>query len=219
MAIIRDENGERNFVSDSANNYDGSIEIELHGQSSLGFPKQSYRIETQDSLGENHNVSLLGMPKENDWILYAPYSDKSLMRNVLSYSIAAEINTYAPRVQFCELVLNGEYRGVYVLTERIKRDKNRVNIIEMLPQDIAEPEISGGYIFKKDKTNPGDNLIQLNRGLELVIIEPKNDEIVPSQTAWLKNYLNVFDNAITSGGDYSQYMDVQSFVDNFLLVE
>ena len=219
MGIIWNSENERNYLSDPRNNYDGRIEIELHGQSSLAFPKNSFRIETQDSLGENANVSLLGMPKENDWILYAPYSDKTLMRNALSYTLAGEINEYAPRVKFCELILNDAYHGVYVLTERIKRDNNRIDITEMLPGDLAEPEISGGYIFKKDKDDFGDNIIKLARGLELIIIEPPKDEIVPAQTNWLRNHLNNFENALYSAGNYGSYIDVQSFVDNFLLVE
>jgi hypothetical protein len=108
---------------------------------------------------------------------------------------------------------------VYVLTEKIKRDKNRVDITKMLPGDIAEPEISGGYIFKKDKTDSGDNIIQLTRGLELIIIEPKKDEIVPEQTGWLINHLNNFEDVLYSGGHYDDYIDVLSFVDNFIIVE
>lgn len=219
MSIISNAPGVRNYITDPANNYNGRIEIELHGQSSLSFPKKSYRLETQDASGENQNVSLLGMPKENDWILYAPYSDKSLMRNVLIYSLAAEMGAYAPRVKYCELVLNREYRGIYVLTEKIKQDKNRVNITEMSPQDISGPAVSGGYIFKKDKTNPGDNIISLDRGVELIITEPKNEDIVSQQTAWLRNYLNDFDQTLINGGDYSPFIDVPSFVDNFLMVE
>ena len=115
MAIIWNDKNERNDISDPPNNYKGKIEIALHGQSSLIFPKNSFRVETQDSFGKNLNVSLLGMPKENDWILYAPYSDKTLMRNVLSYTLASEISGYAPRARFCELVLNDHYHGVYYI--------------------------------------------------------------------------------------------------------
>jgi len=208
-----------NSLSDPFNNYDGAIGIELHGQSSLGFAKKSYGIETRDSLGENLNVSLLDMPKENDWILYGPYSDKTLIRNALSYTLAGNLGRYAPRIRFCELFLNGAYRGVYVLTEKIKRDKNRINITEMLPGEINEPEISGGYIFKKDKTNGGDNIIQLQRGLELIIVEPKKDEIAPEQTNWLIDHLNNFEDLLYSGGNYSNYIDIHSFVDNYLMVE
>lgn len=219
MEIIYNEDGARNYVSASADHYSGRIEIELHGQSSLSFDKKSYRFETQDSIGENDNVSLLGLPKENDWILYAPYSDKTLMRNALAYTLASQINDYAPRIKYCEIVVNGEYRGVYILTEKIKRDKNRVNISELEPQQLSEPEISGGYIFKKDKIDAGDNIIYLDRGVELVITEPDKDDIAPEQTNWLKSYLNSFDNALTSNSNYQDYIDLQSFVDNFLMVE
>jgi hypothetical protein len=84
------------------------------------------------------NVSLLGMPEESDWVLYAPYSDKSLLRNVLAYQIARSMGRYATRTRFCEVVLNGEYWGVYVLEEKIKRDKNRVDI-----KKLEEDEITG----------------------------------------------------------------------------
>ncbi|NOG46799.1 MAG: T9SS type A sorting domain-containing protein [Calditrichaeota bacterium] len=219
MGIVNNGSGNRNYVTDFYNEYDGHIGIEVRGQSSLGFEKKSYGLETRDSLGENLNVSLLGMPKENDWVLHGPYSDKSLMRNALTYSLAAGLGHYAPRVQFCEVVLNDTYRGVYVFTEKIKRDDDRVNVTKMLPQDINEPEVTGGYIFKKDKVNEGDNIISLTRGLELIITEPKNDNIVPEQTTWLLNYLNSFENVLYGNGDYTEYINVQSFVDNFLIVE
>ena len=219
MEIIWNDNNERNYLTDPSNNYNGRIEIEYHGQSSLMFPKKSYRIETQDSFGENRNESLLGMPEENDWILYAPYSDKTLMRNVLAYKLAAEISDYAPRTKYCELVLNDEYRGVYVLTERIKRDKNRINITKMLPDDIEEPAVCGGYIFKIDKMDAGDNIIKLTSGLRLVIIEPKKDVIADGQTSWLKNHLNDFEDELYSSGNYASFIDVNSFVENLIIVE
>jgi len=71
------------------------------------------------------------MPVENDWVLYAPYSDKSLMRNTLTFDLARDIGRYAPRCQYCELVVNGDYRGVYVLMEKIKRDNDRIDFIRI----------------------------------------------------------------------------------------
>ena len=219
MDIIWNGEGERNRVTDKGRNYSGHIAIELHGKSSLGFDKKSYRIETQDDQGNNNNVSLLGLPEENDWIFYGPYSDKSLMRNALTYTLAGLINSYAPRVRFCELMVNGDYKGINVLTEKIKRDKNRIDIAELSPEHVDEPDINGGYIFKKDKTDPGDNIISLDRGLNLVITEPKKDLITPEQTRWLKNHLNQFEDALYSGRKYEDFIDEQSFVDNFILVE
>ena len=219
MRVVWNGEGRRNHLSDPPNEYDGRIEIELQGKSSLMFPKNSFRLETQDAAGENLNVSLLGMPSENDWILHAPYTDKTLMRNVLVYTLAGEMGAYAPRVRFCEVILNDEYHGVYVFTERIKRDASRIDMARLAPEDVGDTEITGGYIFKKDKSDPGDNVIAVSNGVDFIIIEPKGDEIVPQQTSWLRDHLASFSNALSADGDYEQYIDVLSFVDNVLMVE
>ena len=87
MGIIYNGQGVRNYLADPFNDYNGEIGIELRGNTAQDFPKKSYGFETRDSLGNNNNVSLIGMPSENDWILYGPYSDKSLMRNVLTFKL------------------------------------------------------------------------------------------------------------------------------------
>jgi hypothetical protein len=220
MGIVNNGTNAINYISDEFNEYNGRIEIRLRGHSSTQFPKRSFRIETQDSAGNNNNVPLLGMSKENDWILYAPYSDKSLMRNALSYKLAGKINDYAPRTEFCELILNETYMGVYILTEKIKQDKNRVNIAKMTSEDILEPEVTGGYIFKYDWYDTGDNGIILNSGLNLIVVEPQTEEILPEQEDWLVDYLNSFESALyNNNGDYNDFIDVESFIDNFLIVE
>ena len=75
--------------------YEGNIGIEFRGASSQTFPKKSYGLETRDENNEDLNVSLLGFPEEEDWILYGPYSDKSLMRNILIYDLSRDIDMYA----------------------------------------------------------------------------------------------------------------------------
>ena len=124
MGIIYNGERQRNYMTDPYNNYDGKIGIEIRGSSSTQFPKKQYALETRDAMGNNLNVSLLGLPAENDWILYAVYNDKSLLRDVLAFKLSNAMGRYASRSRFCELVLNGDYRGVYVLLEKIKRDKN-----------------------------------------------------------------------------------------------
>jgi hypothetical protein len=121
LGIIDNGAGQLNALGDPFNGYNGQIGIELRGSSSLFFDKKGYSVETRLSNGDNNNVPLLGMPQENDWILHGPYSDKSLMRNVLSFHIGRSMGQYAPRTRWCELVINGEYQGVYVLMEKIKR--------------------------------------------------------------------------------------------------
>jgi len=105
----------------------GRIGIELRGQSSARFPKKPYGFEVRDRAGDNRNVSLLGMPADDDWILYPPYSDKTLMRNVLAFATARRLGGYASRTRLVEVWLNGGYRGVYVLMEKLKLHEDRVD--------------------------------------------------------------------------------------------
>lgn len=234
MGIIYNSPGQRNYVTDSLNNYSGKIGIELRGSSSQMFPKKQFAVETRDEIGENLNVPLLGLPQENDWILYAPYSDKSLMRNVLLYHLSNQIGRYASRSRYCELILNGNYRGVYVLFEKIKRDDNRVNISRLDSSDVSGDDLTGGYIIKIDKKDgeevngwyspfrPTDsNLFKIYYQYHY----PRPDDILEEQKSYIESYINEFENLI-SGWEYdnpdigyANMIDVPSFVDFFLLNE
>ncbi|HEX2984020.1 MAG TPA: CotH kinase family protein, partial [Ignavibacteriales bacterium] len=142
MGII-DNGSARNNVTDSFNGYNGKIGIELRGSTSQDFPKKPYAVELRDTLGADLEASLLGMAKNEDWILYATYNDKTFMRDILIYKLACQLGWYASRTRYCELVLNGEYMGVYVLMEKIKRGKNRVNIAKMDTTCISGDELTG----------------------------------------------------------------------------
>ncbi|MBC8384513.1 MAG: CotH kinase family protein, partial [Candidatus Cloacimonetes bacterium] len=157
IGIINNESSETNYITDPFDSYDGFAGIEIRGSSSVMFPKKQYAFETQDEFGENLNVPLLGLPTENDWILYAPYSDKTLIRNALAYELARKAGRYASRLRFCELVINDDYKGLYILFEKIKRDDDRVDISEMDQDDIAGDELTGGYILKVDKWDGENN--------------------------------------------------------------
>tara|TARA_R110002153_G_scaffold190217_5_gene343037 strand:- start:23380 stop:24108 length:729 start_codon:yes stop_codon:yes gene_type:complete len=98
--------------------YDGNIGIEIRGSSSQSFDKKSYGFETWDSEGNDMNFALANFPEEEDWIFYGPFSDKSLMRNVLIYQLSNEMGRYATRTEFSEVTINGEYQGLYVLMEK-----------------------------------------------------------------------------------------------------
>jgi hypothetical protein len=128
MGIIDNGPGQRNALTDPFNNYNGNIGIEIRGSASQSFPKKSYGLETHDASGADADISLLGMPAGSDWILSAVYADKSLMRNVLMYNLAREAGSYASRTRYCELVINGSYRGVYAFMEKLKRGADRINI-------------------------------------------------------------------------------------------
>ncbi|MCH2224334.1 MAG: CotH kinase family protein [Crocinitomicaceae bacterium] len=234
MKIIHNGPNQMNHFTDFPNNYDGKINIEKRGSSSQMFPKKSYSFETQDDFGNNNNVSLIDLPVENDWVLYAPYSDKTLMRNALLYELGATSMAYAPRIKFCEVILNDQYIGVYLLTEKIKRDNDRLDIAKLDSLDIAGDDLTGGYILKIDKTTgdggvgwvspyapPGDPTNQIN----FLHHYPDDDEILPVQSQYIEDYVTDFENALNGAGfsdpitGYAAYMDLASFADFFIFNE
>ena len=132
--------------------------LHIRGRASLRYPKNSFTLKITNGEGDAEAVSMLGMPSESDWVLYAPFPDKTLMRDVLAYELHGKMGHWSPRTRFVEVFVNKtgarlsqrDYVGVYVFEEKIKRDKNRVNIAKLKPDDNSEPRITGGYIFKKD---------------------------------------------------------------------
>ena len=103
--------------------------IKTRGNSTHEFPKKSIRVETRDSAGNNLNLKLFGFPSENDWVLYAPYTDKSFTAELcyVQYCMETCWNGHQG-TQLVEVMHNGYYLGVYVFMEKIKVDKNRVDI-------------------------------------------------------------------------------------------
>lgn len=230
MVIINDSLDGPNYIQSNKIDYSGQTSIELRGSSSQKrFPKKSYGLETQNEDGTNNNVSLLGMPKENDWILYGPYSDKSLLRNVLIYELSRKIGQYAPRTRLCELVINDKYQGVYILMEKIKRDKQRVAISKLKNKDIT-----GGYILKIDKTTGAgskgwhSSIYPKGRVEKKLFFQyeyPDEDDITPAQTEYIQNHIREFEQLLASSNyndpvyGYDKFISVESFIDFFILNE
>jgi hypothetical protein len=174
MGIIYNGVGNLNCIGDPFNNYNGKISIELRGSSSQGFPKQPYGFSTLDSSNNSQDVSLIDMPAESDWILLNPYTDKTFMRDVLTYDLGRALNWYASRAQFVNLIIDGDNKGVYVLLEKIKRDKDRVDIGKITPTANSGDSLTGGYIFKVDKvTGNSNNWWSSNQGVFLQNHYPK----------------------------------------------
>ncbi|MAJ43229.1 MAG: hypothetical protein CMF96_00605, partial [Candidatus Marinimicrobia bacterium] len=227
MGII-DNTNELNYLNDSYNDYEGNITIELRGNSSQFNPKKPYRIETVDENGENNNVSLLGMPEENDWVLYAPYQDKTLIRNVLTYQLSNEMGQYASRTRYCELFINNEYKGIYILMEKIKRDANRVDISKLENDEIIGDDLTGGYILKFDWPGAGENnggFESENDGNFYNYHYPKPSDIVQEQEDYIFNYIHNFESIMLSPNyddaetGYPSILNTDSFVDFILLQE
>ena len=222
--------------------FEGFIGIEFRGASSQSFPKKSYGLETRDENNEDLDVSLLGFPEEEDWVLYGPYSDKSLMRNILIYDLSRDIEMYASRSVFVELTINSVYQGVYVFMEKLKRDSQRIDINKLKADENSGEDLTGGYILKIDKTagsNLGEGYNELNSftsqydpqnassGQEINFLYeyPKAEDITTEQKDYISTYVSNFEDALASTDftdpnlGYAAYIDVPSFIDFFLLNE
>ncbi|MBR9920656.1 MAG: T9SS type A sorting domain-containing protein [Bacteroidetes bacterium] len=225
LGIIDNGPGVLNFLTDDYNGYDGSIAIEIRGSSSQSFAKKNYSFETRLENGENNNVPLLGMPEENDWVLHGPYSDKSLMRNVLSYHIGNQMDQYAPRTRWCEVLINNEYKGLYVLVEKIKRDDNRVDIARLTPNDVSGDELTGGYIFSVDRDDDGPQSGWYSPFTDFLFYkyqDPDFDELQPEQKDYLQTYVTIYEEAmqiLPTAETYEHFIDVPSWIDYWIATE
>ena len=231
MGIIWNGNGQQNHTSEEFNHFQGNIGIEIRGSSSQMFPKKSYGFELRDEKGLDMDFPLLGMPEEEDWILYAPYTDKSLIRNVLTYTLAEKLGHYTPRCRFVELFINDEYQGVYVLMEKIKRDKNRVDIAKLKPEELSGEDLTGGYIVKIDKTTGSGGsgwhssyTNKMNTRTYYQYEYPAYDEIQDAQANYIENYISDFEDAVYNQefdpvNGYQQYINTSSFIDYMIINE
>ncbi len=218
--------------------YSGKMGIEIRGSSSQMFPKKSFGFETWDADGNDIDVSLLGFPEEEDWILYAPYSDKSLIRNVLIYDLARSMNRYASRTKFVQLNINEQYQGVYVFMEKLKRDNNRIAINKLKDDENEGEDLTGGYILKIDKNNNegftdqnsfdsefGSSLDQTGGDIHFLYDYPDANTITSTQKDYISAYLADFETALASDNftdvdqGYQAYIDIDSFIDFFILNE
>tara|TARA_B100000809_G_scaffold251920_1_gene285997 strand:- start:15719 stop:18316 length:2598 start_codon:yes stop_codon:yes gene_type:complete len=227
MKIIQRPNGERNFVCDADNeaflDYSGTIGIEIRGSSSQTLDKKPYGIDTLEDDGlEDKSVKLLGMAKEDDWVLNSFAFDDSMMRDYISYEMARQMGQYAAHLKYCEVVLNGKYIGLYALSEKIKRDGSRVNIAKLGDDENSFPEVTGGYLMQTDRTSDEDAAAWYNNGAVYIHEKPNSDDVTIPQSTYIESVFRNLDNTavnanITNG--YPSVIDVTSFIDYMLVAE
>jgi len=233
MTLVDKPNGDNRYEMhhEASENY--RIDIEIRGSSSQSFPKKGYGLHILNENGSNRKVKVLGMPEEHNWVLHGPYSDKSLIRNHLAYELSEDMGHYAPRTRLVELYLhsghgqlvNAHYHGVYLLVERIKIAPGRLDLQEVETYHTELPEISGGYIIKNDRLNPGESGLRLNYGQNFAFVRPNEQTINEAQKAWLKSYLEEFNTVLNSTQfsdeqtGYKKYIDDHTFIDYHLHTE
>jgi hypothetical protein len=230
MKIIYHTDGSRNYMTDADNtdllDYNGRIKIEVRGSTSQILEKKQYGWTTYDDEGEKQKVEIMGMPSENDWILNGLAFDPALIRDYLSYNLARQMGRYATRTVYCEVVLNGDYRGLYILQEKIKDSAGRVNIKGIDEDDNEGINLTGGYITKADKTTGGDpvawTMDSYFESTDFIHELPKPEDVTTEQNDYIHSVFTSLET--TSGGHnssatdgYPSIIDIPTFVD-FMLV-
>jgi len=235
MKIIYRGTGLRNYLTDQNTtgylNYNGRINIEVRGSSSETLPKKQYGLTTfkADNVTQ-FNVSLLGLPADNDWVLNGLGYEPSLMRDYLCYNLSRMMGEYASRTVYCEVLLNGSYIGLYVLQEKIKQGSDRVNVMKIATTDNTWPNLTGGYITKADKTNTDDpaawtvsSYIGTN-DVSFIHTQPKPTEVTPQQNAYIHSEFDKLSNSVSTGNSsfesgYPSVIDIPSFADFMIISE
>ncbi len=205
------------------------MEIRIRGNSSIYYDKKQYLIKLMDEKGEENKLSLLGMAEDEEWILNGSYVDKSLMRNYLALNIAGEIMDYSPRVRFCEVFLregsDNKYIGVYLLVESIKRGEEKIDINNYDPTENFT-----SYIVRRDRYSVDENILN-NYGTvneltkEYIGVKyPSKKNIDMNALRYIENDISIFEERLYSNETksiywYEQYIDVDSFIDYFIINE
>lgn len=209
--------------------------VNIRGSSTMFQAKRNYSVEFRDEREVDRDLSPLGLPADSDWILYAPNNfEPILIHNPFAFELSREMGRYAPRTRFVEVYVQlgtgplerTSYAGIYVLMEKIKRGKDRVDIDRLVAEQTTEPAITGGYMLKVDRLDPGDG--GLYAGFQVMgFVDPKEEEMAlpqrQPQRNYIANYLDAFANALY-GPDFRDpirgwraYVDPSSWIDHHLL--
>lgn len=203
--------------------------INLRGASSYsGFDKEQYRIEFFKERGvpKSKDYDLFGMGENSEWVLNGPFLDMTLLRNHLIYNLSREIFHWAPKSEFCEVFVDGKYRGVYLAVEPITRGENRLDL-----KDFGLLTGETAYILNRDRVETKLDPLKTYGLLKgktlnsLYISYPSHKNITKEQRKWIEKDINKFEKALYSHDfrdskkGYLNYIDLENFVDYFILNE
>ncbi|OQX78441.1 MAG: hypothetical protein B6D61_05465 [Bacteroidetes bacterium 4484_249] len=230
ITIINNKYNKINYITDIPEN-ELNVGIEIRGNISKVIPKKSYGFEIRDNNNNDLSIPVFGFPKGSDWVLYGPYSDKTLMRNFLTLTLGRQMGMYASRAKFVEVYFKDynnsiedyEYKGIFVLLEKVKHGKNRVNITKtkntkreipcsFILEIVPESRMDSSMVYSKSKRS----------GRNFVYIYPKQLKVTETQKTWIMNYINSFEDELTRKNfdpetGYQKYIDINSFVDYLIL--
>ena len=237
MKIIHNGDGQLNYADTVAHagqniDYEGYVALRYRGSSSYSMSdKKPYSFRPLDKPleegGVKKKVKILGMGKDNDWALLAPYADKSLMRDLLAFEVSRPWMEYTPQGRFCELYLDGIYYGVFILTEVVSKGKHRLNLPD---PGVEGDDLTGGYIMEVNRTDgevthtskyhpvSKNGTPYNNQYIHFQYKSPDYEDMTAEQAAYIKGRIDLMERTLwnyrpTGTSDYQQYLDVENFID------
>ncbi len=233
LSFYEPVNGRTSLTNPPAMSSRGGFHV--RGSTSAGMPQSGFAVQFLDEFDHEQHASVLGLPANSDWVLYAPTEfDSVMIHNPFVHQLSRDLGHYSPRTRFLEVYLvrhtgpltPRDYYGLYVLEEKIKVGRHRVAIDRLGPDDLKAPEVTGGYLVKFDRLGPGESGFWAG-GAEMVYVEPKEPVIRLPQRApqrqYLSSYFDDFDRALHGPNwkdpirGYRAYIDVDSWIDFHVL--
>lgn len=223
---ITDNEG-NNHLTD-APTLSSDIRIRIRGNSSRHFDKLPYLVELVNPDGTNNDQKVMGMAAHHSWALHGPYLDKTLIRNYMWYSISGQIMEYAPNVRFCELILNGEYKGVYLMTETITAGKEGARLTLSTTE---KRNTFSGYILRHDRGSDNEikninplSIYAMRTNKLINVVYPGASNLNEDLARSIELDFSAFEKALHSYDfddkeGYKGNIDVNSFVDYFIINE
>ncbi len=213
------------YIDPLSTNYKalGSAEAPIAGQFKgrgnwtwTGFDKKPYRIKF------DKKQAVLGMPSNKHWCLMAHADDcLGFLKNYAGYQLSEALGLkWTPKAVPVELVMNGEYYGLYFLTEQVRVGSNRVNVTEQ--EDYATDSVSGGWLVEIDNYEEEGNVTLFEQNAQEVWFTMKSPELLSaSQRTYIESQLHSLNEAIWGNTDYPlwEMMDLDEAVKFYLVQE
>ena len=188
------------------------MKIRGRGNSTWEFPKKPFQMKLDDK------AEFLGMPKDKKWLFLAEYADKTMLRNKIAYEMGYISNLdWTPQARFAEVFINGEYNGTYNVTQKVEESNNRVALGDT------------GYLLELDQLErlDFDDVYFESTATDKFIVNIKEPslEYDSEQYSYIVNLIGDFESALfganftSESNGYRQYIDIDSFVDWFLISE
>ena len=243
MKIIHNGDGQINYGDTVAHpgqhvDYEGYVALRYRGSSSYSMSdKKPYSFRPLDKPleegGVKKKVALLGMGKDNNWALLAPYADKSMLRDLLAFEVSRPWMEYTPQGRYCELFLDGVYYGVFILCEVVSNGKHRLNLPD---PGIEGDELTGGYIMEVNRTDgevtytskyhPLSNTGSPynNQYIHFQYKSPDYEDMTTEQVSYIKSRIDQMERSLwnyrpTGSATYQEYLDEQNFIDYQIAME